>query len=196
MSKEELEELHEQLRIGIVRKIATRVRELDGRLLKIHKLMSVQPRDAGFDIAISDMDAGQFESAFPDERACKAYLQTRRWPDGVIVCPACGSRRVTSTSVPFTWICRSCSDHGHRFSVGAGTVFEHSHLHLRDWFRVLHIVETHPHVHVRDIRSVMPFCNAATVESVCRRLQYALKHSPDMLGGVISGKRRGRRITI
>ena len=37
---------------------------------------------------VPQMTVAQFDATFPDEDACKAYLQARRWPDGVR-CPRC-----------------------------------------------------------------------------------------------------------
>ena len=42
---------------------------------------------------VPQMTAAQFDTAFPDEEACKAYLVARRWPDGVH-CPRCGNPKV------------------------------------------------------------------------------------------------------
>jgi hypothetical protein len=39
---------------------------------------------------IHQLTAAQFERMFPDEDACKTYLQARRWPEGVC-CPRCGN---------------------------------------------------------------------------------------------------------
>jgi hypothetical protein len=32
---------------------------------------------------VQQMTIRQFEAAFPNEDACKTYLQVRRWPEGV-----------------------------------------------------------------------------------------------------------------
>lgn len=42
---------------------------------------------------IHQMTTGQWEKAFPTDDACKAYLTTNRWPQG-IVCPRCGNTEV------------------------------------------------------------------------------------------------------
>ena len=42
---------------------------------------------------VPQMTVAQFEAAFPDEDACRAYLVARRWPDGVH-CPRCGNPAV------------------------------------------------------------------------------------------------------
>jgi hypothetical protein len=36
---------------------------------------------------VEKLTAGHFNSMFPDEDACKAYLVARRWPEGVRCCP-------------------------------------------------------------------------------------------------------------
>src|SRR5712664_707065 len=46
---------------------------------------------------VHQMTVAQFEKAFPDEEACKAYLVARRWPNGVH-CPRCGNTEVTELS--------------------------------------------------------------------------------------------------
>ena len=43
--------------------------------------------------SIHQLTAAQFDTMFPDEEACWAYLVGRRWPKGVR-CPRCGSDRV------------------------------------------------------------------------------------------------------
>lgn len=87
---------------------------------------------------IHQMTIGQWEKAFPDEDACKAYLAHHRWAEGVH-CPRCGSVSVYELKArPFHWQCKDCSVHGYRFSVLVGTIFENTNKPLRDWFRVIH----------------------------------------------------------
>src|ERR1700685_2725247 len=91
---------------------------------------------------IPQMTFAQWETAFPDDDACKAYLAEHRWPDGV-VCPRCGHVRLsTLVARPFHWQCRNCSPTGYRFSVLVGTVFENTNMPLRTWFRVIHLMLT------------------------------------------------------
>src|SRR4051812_22021464 len=94
---------------------------------------------------VPQLTVAQFETMFPDEEACKAYLQVRRWPNGVR-CPRCvdegreGKEKVYPVkSMPFKWQCYVCvPGSGYRFSVIAGTIFENTNKPLRDWFRVTH----------------------------------------------------------
>jgi len=90
---------------------------------------------------IHQMTFGQWEKAFPDEEACKAYLAKHRWPEGVS-CPRCGAAEVYELTRAFHWQCKECSTHGYRFSVLVGTVFQNTNKPLRDWFRVIHAMLT------------------------------------------------------
>src|SRR5665213_2596058 len=59
---------------------------------------------------------------FSKPENCTQYLAARRWPDGVI-CPGCGSDKVSYNPERRTW---KCSSHHPRreFSVKVGTIFE------------------------------------------------------------------------
>jgi transposase-like protein len=64
---------------------------------------------------------------------CIAYLSVRRWPDGKVVCPNCGSESVSAfNSKRKTWKC--AVHHPKReFSVKVGTLFEESPISLDKW---------------------------------------------------------------
>ncbi len=70
---------------------------------------------------------------FSNPDNCIDYMAIRRWPDGKVVCPGCGSEKVS----PFnpkrrTWKCGS--HHPKReFSVKVGTVYEDSPIPLDKW---------------------------------------------------------------
>lgn len=79
---------------------------------------------------------------FPNEDACREFLQARRWPDGV-ACPRCGKKETVYAlaSKPWHWECSNpeCrSGNAYRFSVLVGTVFENTKYPLRTWFEVLY----------------------------------------------------------
>jgi transposase-like protein/IS1 family transposase len=90
---------------------------------------------------IGQMTFGQWEKAFPDDDACKAYLTKNRWPKGVR-CPRCGNEKVYELAKPFHWQCQSCTERGYRFSVLVGTIFENTNVSLRQWFRVIYLMLT------------------------------------------------------
>ena len=86
-------------------------------------------------MALSDVSG--LREAFPDEDACRTYLQTLRWPDGV-VCPRCGeTRRISYVKTRRKFQCQTCK---YQFSVTAGTVFHNSHLPLSKWFLAIFLM--------------------------------------------------------
>jgi hypothetical protein len=68
---------------------------------------------------------------FSNPDNCLSYLVARRWPKGV-VCPTCGSAKVSFSETRRIWQCSS--HHAKRqFSVKVGTIFEDSPIGLDKW---------------------------------------------------------------
>lgn len=74
----------------------------------------------------------EFEHQFPDEIACREYLVSLRWPEGM-VCPSCQHRAGVEIRRGL-WRCAACRK---EVSVTAGTVFQDSKLPLTVWFRAM-----------------------------------------------------------
>jgi transposase-like protein len=122
------------------------------------------------------MTIAEFEALFPDDDACKAYLQNRRWPVG-IKCPRCGNEKVYPvTNKPFHWQCTACAAAGgYRFSVLVGTVFENTNVGLRDWFRVIHMMLTSKKgVAALQVQRVMGFGSYRTAHYMCHRIRLGM----------------------
>ncbi|MGH9490588.1 MAG: transposase, partial [Terriglobales bacterium] len=69
---------------------------------------------------------------FADADNCLQFMVERRWPDGAVKCPTCGSGSVSFIKSRRLWECKS--DHARRqFSVKVGTVMEDSPLPLSVW---------------------------------------------------------------
>jgi transposase-like protein len=122
------------------------------------------------------MTVGEFDSLFPDDNACKAYLVARRWPTGV-VCPRCNSneRIYELKARPFHWQCRKCSDQGYRFSVLVGTVFENTNVPMRQWFKVIYLMLTSKKgIAALQVHRVMGFGSYQTAHYMCHRIRAAL----------------------
>lgn len=139
---------------------------------------------------IHQMTVSQWEAAFPDEAHCAAYLVKMRWPDGVIVCPRCGSYDKVSavSTMENRWQCYACApDSGYRFSHIAGTIFENTNKPLRDWFRVMHLMLTAKKgMSALQIMRYMGFGSYKTAWYMCHRIRAALaKRDPDALGGIV-----------
>jgi Transposase zinc-ribbon domain len=91
----------------------------------------------------------EFQSRFPDEAACIAYLFAARWPHG-FVCPACGGCKAWQLQTKaWTWECAGC---GQQTSVIAGTIMHHSKLPLTTWFWAAYLMASHSNRHSSDSR--------------------------------------------
>ena len=138
--------------------------------------------------AIPQMTTAQFEALFPDEDACDAYLQARRWPNGVR-CPRCGNEKVyPAANRPFHWQCSKCSPTAtsYRFSVIAGTIFENTNKPLRDWFRVVHyMLASKKGMSALQIQRMMGFGSYGTAHSMCHKIRAALIEPQEKLGGIV-----------
>jgi hypothetical protein len=75
---------------------------------------------------------------FSDQQNCLDYVVARRWPDAV-VCPTCGSTKVTFLKNQLKWQCTS--RHPKRqFSAKTGTVMEDSPIGLDKWLVALWLI--------------------------------------------------------
>jgi transposase-like protein len=123
------------------------------------------------------MTIPQWESAFPTEEACQAYLVAHRWPVG-IYCPRCGNTLVKPHgTMAFNWLCNVCSPSAtnYRFSVIAGTIFENTNKPLRDWFRVIHLMLTSKKgISALQIHRMMGFGSYKTAWYMCHRVRAGL----------------------
>src|SRR5271168_3907613 len=138
---------------------------------------------------VPQMSAAQFDAAFPDEDACKAYLVARRWPDG-IHCPRCGNPKVYDLkSREWHWQCTQCApggSTGYRFSHIAGTIFENTNKPLREWFRVTHLMLTSKKgISALQIQRMMGFGSYGTAHSMCHKIRAALIEPETKLGGIV-----------
>jgi transposase-like protein len=135
---------------------------------------------------VHQMTVAQFEAAFPDEEACKAYLVARRWPNGV-ACPRCGNVEVFPVgTMAFKWQCYKCTAEGYRFSHIAGTIFENTNKPLREWFRVVHLMLTSKKgISALQIQRMMGFGSYGTAHSMCHKIRAALVEPETKLGGIV-----------
>jgi len=78
---------------------------------------------------------------FNDEAAAYAYVEARLWANGR-VCPHCGvvgesGKLQGKTNRLGLWKCYACRK---PFSVKIGTIFEGSHIAMRDWLTAMHLI--------------------------------------------------------
>ena len=93
---------------------------------------------------VYDQDAKDVLSVFeffemlPDEQSAIEFIESVRWPDGVI-CPRCKSARTKKIANQKRYNCNDCR---RQFSVRTGTVFEKSRIPLRKWLYALYMLQT------------------------------------------------------
>jgi transposase-like protein len=76
---------------------------------------------------------------FSNQDNCIEYLSSRRWPDGKVNCPGCGSESVSYNAMRRTWKCSS--HHSKReFSIKVGTIMEDSAIGLDKWLMAMWLV--------------------------------------------------------
>jgi transposase-like protein len=80
---------------------------------------------------------------FNDEAAAFAYIESKLWPHGP-VCPHCGNtdqKRIRKMEGKATRLgLYNCNECKGQFTVRQGTIFEKSHLPLRLWLQVIHLM--------------------------------------------------------
>jgi transposase-like protein len=76
---------------------------------------------------------------FSNPDNCIDYLAIRRWPDGKVLCPTCGSEKV-KYNAERRWF--QCSSHHakRQFSIKVGTVMEDSAIPLDKWLTAMWLV--------------------------------------------------------
>jgi transposase-like protein len=73
---------------------------------------------------------------FSDPNNCIDYLAIRRWKDGMVVCPTCGSKEVSFMASRRVWQCKARHPKC-QFSIKVGTIFEDSPIGLDKWLTAM-----------------------------------------------------------
>ena len=76
---------------------------------------------------------------FVDADNCREYLRARRWPNGVVVCPTCGSDKVSFVPSRRLWQCKTRHPKA-QFSIKVGTIFEDSPISLVKWLLAMWMI--------------------------------------------------------
>ena len=107
--------------------------------MKVCRAPAISAGGMGYAVARA-RSLNEFQTSFPDETSCAAFLFERRWPQGFI-CPACGGGRAALLkSRAHTYECLDC---GRQTSITAGTAMHRSKLPLTVWFWAAHLMATH-----------------------------------------------------
>jgi len=81
----------------------------------------------------------EFMHQFPDDDACRAYLEKMRWPNG-FVCSRC--QGINASYVASRQL-RQCATCRYQASVTAGTIFHATQTSLQKWFLAIFFVSRH-----------------------------------------------------
>src|SRR5271165_5791476 len=104
---------------------------------------------------------------FSDPDRCLEYVKAWRWPDGVVICPTCGSKKVRLLENQKRWQCSS--HHAKRqFSVKVGTVMEDSPLGLDKWLVAMWLVA--------NCKNGMSSCEIARALGVTQKTAWFMDH--------------------
>jgi len=147
----------------------------------------------------------EFQSLFPDEAACRAFLFEAKYPDG-FVCPYCAA-----TTAPFRFArypsmlrCRSCERNTH---LTAGTVMHGSKVALSTWFWAAYLITSlTPGLSALQFQKVLGLGRYETAFTMLHKLRAALVRTPragiggdwlveldeTLVGGATQGEGRGR----
>lgn len=113
----------------------------------------------------------QFLDWFPDEAACREYLEDIRWRDG-FVCSKCGESGEAFRGSRERWICRHCR---HQSSVTAGTVFDKTRTPLRSWLAaVWYVTNQKQGVNALGLQRVLGLGSYQTAWMMLHRLRRAM----------------------
>ena len=79
-----------------------------------------------------------FMTKFGTDDACRAHMESVRWPDGPL-CPRCGvvDEAVAVSTRPGLYRCTACAK---QFTVTVGTAMEGSHLPRRHWYLAMYLM--------------------------------------------------------
>ena len=139
----------------------------------------------------------EFNERFHEEDACRAYLESLRWPEGPH-CPRCPQAKVWTMKPPF-YRCAAC---GHDFTVTAGTLFADTHLPLRLWFQAMwYVVNQKSGASALGVQRVLGLGSYRTAWNWLHKLRRAMvRPGRDRLSGTvevdevyIGGERPGKR---
>ncbi len=142
-----------------------------------------------------DVDILDLIEQYGSEDKCRAYLESLRWPKGV-VCPRCGSDHVSPIKNRPQYNCDKCH---YQFSVTCGTIFQDTHLRLTKWFLTVYMmIESKKSMSANQLGRTIRV-SYKTAWYLCHRIRAAMKDAaPALLDGIVEvdetcvgGKRRG-----
>jgi transposase-like protein len=134
---------------------------------------------------------------FGSEEKCREYLTQLRWPDDVVRCPKCNSKRIHPIFERCLYACSSCY---YQFSVTNGTALHGTLLPLWKWFIATYLLcESRNEMSAHQIKRTLGISYQAAWY-LCHRIRAAMAKvdGPELAGTVgvnrtyVGGKQRRR----
>ena len=142
-----------------------------------------------------------FMHQFPDDDACRAYLEKVRWPNG-FVCSRCQGTNASYVAIRRLRQCAACR---YQVSVTAGTVFHATQTSLQKWFLAIFFLSRHKQgISALQLQRDLGLGSYQTAWTMLHKLRSALgRRTGQLLKGVVeadeafvggsrSGGKRGR----
>lgn len=118
---------------------------------------------------------------FPDQAACIAYLEQKRW-NGKPVCPYCNSDNTNHLVKENRHHCNGCRK---SFSVTVGTIFHDSRLPLQKWFLAISLMlNAKKGISSRQLARDLDL-PVKTAWSINHRIRKAMKQDNGLLSGIV-----------
>ncbi len=110
-----------------------------GRFSDILSVTSIMAKNKGISALPFPRSPDDFRQEFPDESACREYLQSARWPRE-FVCPRDHQRAITFINERRVWVC----ENRHHISLTTDTAMHKSRIPIRLWFLAAFRLVTYP----------------------------------------------------
>lgn len=140
------------------------------------------------------MDAGQCSRL--SEIQAREYIENMRWPDGPI-CPRCTTNNVGKllgkSTTKGTYKCYECRT---KFTVMIGTMFERSHIPLRDWlYAVARMCASTKGISAKQLQREL-CVGYKTAWFMCHRIRHARADAYDDFHGYATAQRTVSYATV
>ena len=160
-----------------------------------------------------DLTLDEIQSRFSDDDKARAYLETIRWPNGV-VCPHCKQSEQSAfwkieanKKKSIRSGLRQCVPCGKQFTCTVGTIFEDSHIPLRKWLVAWYLLcASKKGISALQIQRMLGLGSYRTAWMMMHKIRYALQNpsfsekltgtvevDETFLGGEVKGRGRGYR---
>jgi transposase-like protein len=121
------------------------------------------------------------EEMFSNESAARAFIESVRWPNGVIVCPRCGQTGRFYRIQPKGGIREGlykCGVCRRNFTVTVNSVLEDTKTPLRNWLRAAWMLCSRPEGYSAEALREPLEVTYKTAWSMLQRIQYAMSQEP------------------